>query len=244
MDPLTAVAAGGLRSRMETLDLIANNLANSSAPGFKADREFYNLYISAEADAGPGQNLPSQPLAEKRWTDFSQGSLSPTGNPLDLGLTGKGFFAINSPGGPLLTRDGSFQLSSSGQIQTKEGYALRDKKGQPIRVDVSKSVEIGPDGSVRQDGVALARIDLVDVADSNSLVKQGQNYFSLSSSDPTTVPAAAEVQQGKVESANVQPAEAAVHLVTVMRQFEILQKALSIGADMNKRAIDDVARVS
>src|SRR5947199_6209968 len=97
MDPLTAVAASGLRARMESLELLANNVANASTGGYKADREFYGLYAAPEAD----DNGSTMPLIERPWTDLSQGPLQSTGNPLDLALTGRGFFAVDGPRGPL-----------------------------------------------------------------------------------------------------------------------------------------------
>src|ERR1700690_2723679 len=93
MDTLTIAAAGGMRARMESLDMLANNLANTETGGYKTDREFYNLYVSAEAAGlgdGPAATLP---VIERPWTDFSQGTLRATGSPLDLALSGKGFFA-------------------------------------------------------------------------------------------------------------------------------------------------------
>src|SRR5437667_8298155 len=75
MDSLSISAASGIRSRMESLDLLANNLANASTSGFKADREFYSLYVSSEA-IDPVTNQPTTaPLIERHWTDFSQGLL-------------------------------------------------------------------------------------------------------------------------------------------------------------------------
>src|SRR5260370_18707492 len=108
MDGLTAAAASGMRARMESLDMLANNLANVSAPGFKADREFYNTYVAAEAADSPAGGSV-MPVIERQWTDFSQGTLTPTGNPLDVALRGKGFFVATSSSGPLFTRDGSFR---------------------------------------------------------------------------------------------------------------------------------------
>ena len=85
MDPLTISAASGLRVRLESLDLLANNLANAATAGYKSDREFYSLYTAPEVledNAAPS----TLPVVERRWTDFSQGTLTPTGNPLDLAL--------------------------------------------------------------------------------------------------------------------------------------------------------------
>lgn len=244
MDALTIAAASGMRARIESLDMLANNMANASAPGFKADREFYGLYQSAEAANSPEGSDPSTlPVMERQWTDFSQGSLASTGNPLDLALAGKGFFAVDSPSGRLFTRDGSLRLSPDGHLETQAGYKLRDQNGKPIQLDSSRPVDIGTDGVVRQDGIEIARLDIVDVKDPQTLAKKGQNYYQLLSADVPTRTAQAEVQQGRLESANFQTAESAVRLVNVMRQFESLQKAMTIGSDMNRRVIEEVAKV-
>src|SRR5437868_11843609 len=126
MDPLTSAAASGIRARLECLDMLANNIANASAPGFKADREFYGLYLSAEAADSPiGTSPTTLPVIERQWTDFTQGSLTPTGNPLDLALNGQGLFVAQSPNGPAFTRDGSFRLSLKGEIETQDGLKIQ-----------------------------------------------------------------------------------------------------------------------
>jgi len=245
MDPLTSAAASGIRARLESLDMLANNIANSSAPGFKADREFYGLYVSAEAaDSPPGTTPTILPVIERQWTDYSQGSLTPTGNQLDLALSGKGFFVAQSPNGPLFTRDGSFRLSLAGELETEGGYKIQGQDGNPILIDNSRPVDIGSDGTVRQDGEEVAQIAVVDFADPSVLAKRGNNYFRTDLATMPPAAAQAEVQQGKIEAANSQPAESAVRLVNILRQFEALQKALSIGADMNRRAVEDVARLA
>ena len=243
MDSLTMAAASGMRSRLESLDMLANNLANASAPGFKADREFYNLYVSADAQDGSDQPATTSPLIESKWTDFNQGTLTPTSNPLDVAINGKGFFAVTSPQGTLFTRDGSFKLSVQGELQTQEGYAVQDPQGKPIVLDPSQQPDIGTDGTVRQNGVVVGQINLVDFSNPQALAKQGQNYFFADNGNTPAPAGAAEVQQGNLESANFQTAESAVRLITVMRQFESLQKAMSVGTDMNKKAVEEVARV-
>ena len=246
MDPLTSAAASGIRARLESLDMLANNIANASAPGFKADHEFYGLYMSAEAADSPVGTTPAVlPVIERQWTDFAQGSLTPTGNPLDLALNGPGFFVAQSPSGAVFTRDGSFRLSLQGEFETQEGYKIQGQDGKPIVVDSTRPVEIGFDGMVRQDGQDVAQIAVVNFADPASLAKRGNNYFrsDLSTMAPSAA-TQAEIQQGRIEAANSQPAESAVRLVNILRQFETLQKALTIGADMNRRAVEDVARVA
>ena len=246
MDALTSAAASGIRARLESLDMLANNIANTSAPGFKADREYFGQYLSEEAAQSPEGTTPSvQPVIERQWTDFTQGSITPTGNPLDLALNGKGFFAANSRSGMVFTRSGSFQVSLQGELQTQEGYPVQSVDGKPILVDASKPVEIAPDGMVRQGGADIAQIAVVDFQNPQALAKRGNNYFYIDVSKVQPEPATnVEVQQGKIEAANSQPAESAVRLVNIMRQFESLQKAVAIGNEMNRQAIQEVAKVS
>jgi flagellar basal-body rod protein FlgF len=243
MDQAAVAAAGGLHTRMQALDLLANNLANSSTNGFKLDREFYSLF-SAE-DTGNGESPSQLPYVKSQWTDFSQGTLSPTGNPLDTALTGQGFFVVNGPSGPLYTRNGSFQLSSSGQLNTADGYPVADASGGTIQLQPGQAVQIGPDGTILQDGQTVGQLQIVDFQDRRVLQKAGNTYFTNSQpAAAQTIPSDAKVSQGQVEQSNVVAAESAVRLVGVMRQSEMLQKAISMSTEMNKEALQEVARVA
>ncbi len=240
MDRLTISAASGLRARMESMEMLANNLANASASGYKLDREFYSLYAAPQSDG----IISQLPLIDRQWTDFSQGTLTPTGNPLDLALSGSGFFEVNGPNGTLYTRNGSLQLSAGGRLETKEGYAIRAVGGGTITVDPNRPVEISPDGAVWQQGVEVGRIQLTDVSQSSALTKQNGLYFHLDPGSGVSVGASsARVQQGKLESSNVGTAEAAVRMISVMRQFEMLQRAVTLGAEMNRRGVEEVAKL-
>ena len=233
MDPITAIVASGLRARMESLDLLANNIANASTGGYKADREFYSLYIAPEADSGA-----TMPLIERPWVDHAQGTLHSTGNPLDVALSGKGFLAVNGPSGPLYTRNGNFRVSADGKLTTADGYPVRDSQGAPLTVQGTRPMEIARDGVITQDGVVTGKLEIVDFATTAGLSKQGSSYFRA---DPSLRPAAStesSVEQGQLEAANTGSAEAAVRLVSVMRQFEMLQKAVTLGSEMSKRAIE------
>ena len=234
MDDLAASAASGLRARMESLDLLANNIANANTGGFKADHEFYSLYVAPEASANA--DPVTLPVIERRWTDFSAGTVRNTGIPTDLALTGKGFFAVDSPSGPLYTRNGAFRLSA-GKLITSEGYPVRLAGARPL--DPERPFEVTADGTVRQGGADAGRLEIVDFADPASLEKQGGVYFR----GGKPAPAGAEVHQGKLEDSNASAAQTAVRLVGVMRQFEMLQRAVSLGADMNRKAVEEVARV-
>lgn len=227
---------------MESLDLLANNLANTETGGYKTDREFYNLYTAPEANS-EGQDPATMPVIEKNWTDFSQGVLRSTSNPMDFALQGKGFFAVTTPTGTAYTRNGSFQISANGTLVSPEGYAVQDAAGKPIQINPSLPFEVASDGTISQSSQPVGKFSTVNF-NAGDLVKQGSTLFRTT--DPNINPQAstAEVHQGKLENSNVSSSDSAVRLVSVMRQFEMLQKAVNIGTEMNRKAIEEVAKVS
>jgi flagellar basal-body rod protein FlgF len=249
MNPLMASAASGMRARLESLDTLANNLANAATAGYKTDRESYSTYMAPEALEpaldGDSPTPSALPVVERNWTDFTQGNLTPTGNPLDVALAGKGFFVVNGPSGALYTRNGSFRLSPAGLLTTQDGYAVRGADGKTIRAQGPSPLEISTDGSVQQEGAALGQLAVVTFDQPASVDKAGGNYFRVADSEANPSPAAeVEVHQGKLEASNVTTPETAVRLVNLLRQFEMLQKAAMLGADMDQRAVQDVARVN
>ncbi|MGQ9633795.1 MAG: flagellar hook-basal body protein [Bryobacteraceae bacterium] len=244
MDALTIAAASGLRARMESLDMLANNLANASTPGFKIDREFYSLYVSPDAlDPLSYNEYPATlPLIDRPWTDFRPGTIEVTGNPLDLAISGRGFFAVDGPAGPIYTRNGSFRLSPDGVLVTQAGYPVRRVGGGRIQAAGGAPLEVRADGTVYQDGAELGRIEIADFANLPDLRKLPAGYFAAPPGVAPS-PAAAQVGQGRLESSNASVADGAVRLVSVLRQFEMLQKAVTLGAEMNRKAVEEVARV-
>ncbi len=245
MDTISISAASGMRARMESLDLLANNLANTETGGYKADREFYSIYTSAEASADAmnngSQTVTTLPVVEKQWTDLSAGELRSTGNSLDLAVNGDGLFAIQTARGVRYTRNGNFRVSPTGTLTTADGNAVRSQSGNPITLDQSLPVDFLPDGTVQQAGNPLGKIQLASF-DSGSLIKEGSNYFAAAPGSISGT-ATGAVVQGKLEQSNVGAAESAVRLVSITRQFEMLQKAAAIGNDLGKKAIEEVARV-
>jgi flagellar basal-body rod protein FlgF len=242
MDALSISAASGMRARMESLELLANNLANVETGGFKADREFYSLYTSADATQADNGQFATLPVIERHWTDFKQGDLKNTGNPLDLALDGNGFFAAQTPAGVRYTRNGAFRLSASGQLVTGEGHPLLSRTGTPIVLQQNLPIEIRTDGSVVQPGQQAVQLNLA-AFDQQSINKEGHNYFAAVSG-ATPGAASAAVHQGKLEVSNVAAPESAVRLVAIMRQFEMLQRAASVGNELNKRAMEEIAKVA
>jgi flagellar basal body rod protein FlgG len=241
MDGISISAASGMRSRMQSLDLLANNLANVETGGYKADREFYSVYTSAEAEAADANEIAQLPVIQKQWTDLSPGTLEPTYNPFDLAVDGDGMFAIRTARGVRYTRNGSFQLSPAGVLTAADGSPVASVTGRPITLDRTLPFSVARDGSIQQAGAPAGQI-LIQSFGPTSLAREGGSYFiPVSGASPKT--ATGSIVQGKIERSNVSAAESAVRLVEITRQFEMLQKAANIGGDLNTKAIEEVARV-
>jgi flagellar basal-body rod protein FlgF len=235
-------AASGMRSRLESLDLVANNLANASTVGFKADRESFSLYSTEESATSTDPSSPL-PVIQARWTDLSQGVLVSTGQPLDLALDGSGYLAVDSPSGALYTRGGSFRIDKDGRLTTPEGYEVQTVEPRRIRLAPNQPFTIGADAIVRQGGEALGQVKVVDGLTADGLDKRGSTYVAWASGTPAPAGAATKLQQGMLESSNTNPADSAVRMISILRQFESLQRAVQMGNEMNKRSVEEVARL-
>jgi flagellar basal body rod protein FlgG len=219
-------------------------MANASTGGFKADREFYGTYLAPELDANSDLSVGQSPVVQRQWTDFSQGTLVPTNNPTDLALSGSGFFVVNGPTGPLYTRNGNFQMTNSGGLTTAEGYPVQLVGGRTLQASNNSPIIVQPDGTILQDNRFVGQIQVVDFADPGKLPRAGASYFENSGADTTAMkPSQASVLQGKVENSNSQPAEAAARMVLLLRHYEMLQKAIRVGTEMNQQSIQEVAKV-
>jgi flagellar basal body rod protein FlgG len=234
-----------MKARLEALDLLANNIANQTSPGYKADRESYGLYAAPEAFDGSDPSVvpqpPLSPVIERNWTDHSQGPLTETGNPLDIAISGKGFLEVEGPAGPLYTRNGTLRLSPAGRLETRDGYAVLDSEGQPVTLQRQSPVTINERGEIRQGGVPVATLGIVSFTQTDQLTKRNGQYFQAAATAQRE-PSGAQIHQGRLEQGNGAAAESAVRLVSLLRQFEMLQRAITIDSEMGQKA-SELARV-
>jgi flagellar basal body rod protein FlgG len=245
MDSLTGIAASGMRARLQALDVLANNIANASSKGYKAEVEIHNLYSSADAFDPKSGEGGQHPWIDDSWTDFSQGTVLPTGSPLDLALVGKGFVTVRGPAGNLYTRNGTLKVSPQGDLLAPEDRAILDKNNKPIKIDPSLPFDIDTAGAVKQNNQTVAELAIVEFTDASALRKLGKSYFQLPPGKVQPKPAAdTAVRQGHVESSNVTPSESAVRLVAMLREFEMLKKAIELGSRMTEQSIEQVAKVN
>ena len=178
--------------------------------------------------------------------DFGQGPLVTTSNPLDLALSGQGFFQIKTPQGVRYTRDGSFLKSSTGILTTRQGEPVLDVTGQPLALP-SGTIAVGPTGSVSVTTDAgsgvVGQLGIVDFVSKSSLWAEGSSRFAAASNAVPTA-AAAVVQQGAVEGSNQDTVHGTMELVLIQRQAEMMQKALTVfDGQFDKTAVEQLARI-
>jgi flagellar basal body rod protein FlgG len=158
-----------------------------------------------------------------------------------MALSGDGFFALQGPNGPLYTRAGQFRVRSDGAVTSADGYPVLLNDGTTLAVDAAHPMQVSPGGEVTQNGQALGNLAVVNFASPDSMVKTAGAYYT--SAETARAADGTSVLQGNVENSNVSSPQSAVRLIDIMRQFEMLTKAVQINMDMNGKAIGEVAKV-
>lgn len=250
------IARTGLDAQQTQLDVISNNLANVSTNGFKRSRAVFEdlLYQtirqpgaqssqSSQVPAGLQLGTGAKPVSTARV--FTQGNLQKTDNTLDIAVQGSGFLQVLLPDGTTgYTRDGSFQKDNQGQIVTADGYALLPNMTIPAN---ATSLSIGQDGTVTitQPGSAattqIGSIQLATFINPAGLLSMGQNIYIETAASGTPTPntpgqnGAGLLNQGYVETSNVNVAEELVTMIQTQRAYELNSKVVSTSDQMLAR---------
>jgi flagellar basal-body rod protein FlgG len=212
------------------MDAIGNDLANASTSGYKSERVGFSdlLYNEVSQPGTPEATMNgSGARAQVTGRDQTQGTVSETGQPLDLAIEGEGFFQIKRPNGQIaLTRDGSLQADANGQLATADGSLLNPPITLPHGT-LPSEVRIAPDGTVRAGTRTLGRIQVVSVASPNHLLADGGGAFTATaSSGAAQATQAAHIHQGALESSNVDVASEMVKMVSTQRNYQLASSAI------------------
>lgn len=243
MDSGYYAACAGLRAQTETLELIANNVANINTTGFRGQQPQFSSLLAVASEQGGmlSSAVNNFNVLEASRLDLSQGSLEPTGNPLDLGIEGKGFFVIQTGKGTLYTRNGSFQVSAGGQLTTSGGDPVMGEQGA-ITLP-SGRISVSGDGTISVDGAVVGKLRLAEFASANSPEPAGNTYYTAPDAAAQPAPDAS-LRQGMLESSNVNAVAAVTELIAVQRRAEMLERALSVFySNFNHTAASDLPHV-
>ena len=242
------IASGGLAAQAR-LEAVAQNLANGNTVGYKAQRVAFDVrplvnFPRPVVDRIAAETVP-QLVGIEQTRDFSPGPLTTTGNPLDVAVTGRGFFAVATAAGERYTRQGTFAVDAEGFLVTARGDRVRGDGGDLALGRGGGDVVIAGDGTVSVDGGRVGRLRVVDFGDEPALVGEGEALFAAPPGTTGTPlePADVELQQGVLERANVDVVSGLVELIDVARGYESYMKAIQRLDEVAKRSIEDVGRV-
>lgn len=250
-------ASTGMVNEQRRVDVIANNLANASTNGYKAEgatsesfKEVLAYKIKDTSESGLPRKLgimsPGVKIGET-YTDYSQGAFEQTNNTFDLAISGDGFFNIeftDKKGNTsvMYTRDGSFSVNPKGEVVNKNGDYLLDDKGKHIKVDPLKESQFDSQGNIYQDGAIVGHVNVTDFADYNYLEKYGETYYSpVEGIEEQETDAS--VISGYIERSNVQAVKEMVNLINFQRAYETNQRMIQAHDSTIGTAVNDLGKV-
>lgn len=236
----------GMINEQNRLDVITNNLANVDTNGYKKEgatsQAFDTVLAYKIKDASATSKLPNRignmNLGVKigeNYTDYSQGAYKVTDNTFDLALSGKGFFSVeftNKAGetSTKYTRDGAFSVTPSGYLVTKDGDYVLNNNGRRITIDPTQPVVVDTRGNISQNDVYVATIGITDFEDYNYLEHYGENYYQPVEGARKTE-GEYSINQGYIETSNVQIVQEMVEMISIQRQYESNQKIITTTDD-------------
>jgi flagellar basal-body rod protein FlgF/flagellar basal-body rod protein FlgG len=235
------------------LEVVANNVANLSTTGYKADGSVFEEFLMPGASYGQFQSADrrlSYVRDRATWHDLRPGPIQRTGNPLDVAIDGDAFLVVQTPRGERYTRNGALQINAAGDLVTSDGYAVQGDGG-PIRFQsTDNSISISDDGTIRVREGANTRSDsqrgklrLVRFEQSARLQKDGSSLFTAPDGMTPIAPGKVRVMQGAIEQSNVHAVAEMSRMIEITRMYTQIAGLLQQHGDMRRNAIDKLAEV-
>lgn len=266
-------AATGMITETKRTDTIANNLANANTTGYKRDdavtSDFEPMLLRRINDKNGVQDVTSfkgfslgskAPVVGELGlgaqvadiaTDYAQGSMQSTGNPLDFAIQGEGYFRINTAHGERYTRDGNFYRSADSRLVTVNGEEVLDTNGRPIIIPPENAdFSVSPSGNITSGGVPVARLGLVTFQGGNDvMIKEGNSLYRVADpvqGNPPLQPqqATGSIQQGALERSNTEIVSEMVNMIANYRAYEASSKAVVTQDTLLDKAVNEVGRIS
>lgn len=224
------------------MDVIANNLANISTSGYKAERSLFSEYVMPVAEASTFR-MEDRDLSYV-WdrgtaTDFASGSVKLTGNPLDVALSEDAFFVIETEAGLRYTRNGSFQINPEGFLTNSEGMPVQGEGG-PISFENSETdISIAADGTISSSAGVKDKLQAVTFDSPQLLSREGSSLFAGEGANPTQ----AAFTQGALEGSNIKGVIEITEMIQVSRAYQSLANMLKRIDDLRQGAVQKLGTV-
>jgi flagellar basal-body rod protein FlgF len=237
------IAASGAVSQMTALDATANNVANATTTGFRAEQTVFQEHlidVQRTGNARENMRYNGVPVIA---TDISTGSIKVTNRALDFAIRNDTFFAVQTPQGERYTRGGNLYVDPDGAISLQDGTRVVNTAGQPIFVpNQGQGASVNGEGGIEVNGEPVGQLRFVRFADTRGLDRQGHTLFVPTARSGAPAPAIAQVETGTLEMANVSVVKGMTDMVTTSRSFDAISKVIETFRDVDQRAANDIMR--
>lgn len=243
MDNTLLVSLSHQLASYRAMDVIANNLANMSTPAYKREAVQFKQYVeqlpTTAGQSGPQTISFVQDAGVLR--DMREGQLTRTGAPFDLAINGRGFFPVQTANGTRYTRNGHFSLNAQGQLVTDSGHPLLGEGGPITITPDDGDIHVARDGTITGKHGQLGKLRVVDFANPSTLTKEGASLYATSeTAQPVTGSA---IEQGMIETSNVQPVVEMSHMLEVMRNYQATASLTQSREALMRQAIDKLGSI-
>ncbi len=240
MDNISYIALSSQTALMRKLESTANNMANMNTVGYKGEEPLFVQYIAKTKDTDKtlGQNISFvNDFGMSR--NLNEGELIKTGNPLDLAIKNKGYFALQTQQGEKYTRSGQFMLDNNGQIVSADGYPVMSEDGTSIFIpEEAKSIDIGADGTVSTNSGIIGKIRIVECEKENELLKIHSGLYETKEDNLPQNITNPMLEQGMLEGSNVNSITEITKMIEIQRAFEGITKMIEQESERQKKSID------
>jgi flagellar basal-body rod protein FlgG len=236
MDKGIYVALSGAVLQERRMEVLTDNLANVNTTGYKGQKP---LFEASLPDQFRIRNFGR--LGEVA-TDYTQGVLQKTERKLDFAVRGDGFFVVETPTGKGYTRDGSFTVGTGGELLTREGYAVLGENG-PVKLEPG-DVTVDALGKLNSGGKTIGALKLGTFSDLTVLRREGSVYKAAPGATELPVSPNTQVEQGYIETSNVNAVRAMTTMIEAQRSYETHSKMIQSIDDLTRKSIDEVGRAS
>ena len=237
MENTSYIALSRQAALWRQLEVVANNIANANTPAFKSEQMMFTDYLvrSKTENSVLGRKLAYvQDVGVMR--DTREGPLTQTSEPLDVALHDEGYFVVDTPAGQRFTREGHFRLDETGMMVTSAGYPVLQKSNQPIVFAPNESqITITGDGTISTENGTIGKLRIVKFDNEQTLRKGGDGTYQTSS-DPNEIDRP-NVVQGMLEDSNVQPVVETTHMMSILRNYEGVQRMIDNEQDRSTKAM-------
>ncbi|WP_458096423.1 flagellar hook basal-body protein [Roseomonas sp. WA12] len=245
MDNSGYIALSRLVAQNRATAVLAHNMANAETPGFRASRPVFADHLERQRGSRTAPGAESLHFTQDRatWRDETPAPVQTTGNPLDLAISGEGYFSVQTPRGERHTRAGRFALGPDGGIVDSEGNALLDAGGNPLRLAPNDTrLTVRGDGTLSSENGEIGKIRISRFAEPQRMLAEGDRLLAAGPGQaPETIERPAVVQ-GALEGSNVRPVIELTRLTAEMREFQFMAQFAEKEGERLSGAVDRILR--